>query len=238
MTIQLSPLAKQVPGVRNPKLGKIRSPWGLLLHTTGGGVTALAKKKKQLPLDVAIRVYIGSQNGDNGYKWGGPGYVLDHDGTFHQLAPDNVLTHHCGGDDRAEYLDGSWIKLAAPAAVAAWHAQWGPRFKHPYELFPSKSPNNEYVGVEMIPCGDGFGEAMRPGLRFSKAQHDACIDLAQEMAARHQWPRGWHRTPRLVGHEDVQLLNRMDKNGGWDPGQLRAKPYFDFEYVRAGIGCG
>jgi hypothetical protein len=36
----------------------------------------------------------------------------------------------------------------------------------------------------------------------------------------------------LVGHEDVGLLDRMDKNGGWDPGALRAAPYFDMARVR------
>jgi len=236
MAIHLSALAKQTPGVRNPKLGKTRDPFGLLLHTTGGGVTPLAKKKKQLPVDVAIRIYIGSQNGSNGYMWGGPGYVLEHNGTLHQIAPDNILTNHCGGDDRAKYVGGSWIKEASPAALAKWHAQWGPRYKAPNQLYPSKSPNTDYVGVEMIPCGDGFGIPMRPGLRFSKEQHDMAIDLGREMAKRHEWPAGWQRGSRLVGHEDVQLLNRMDKNGGWDPGWLREKPYFDFDYVRNNIG--
>lgn len=236
MTSQLSPLARQVVGVRDPKLGALRDPWGLLIHTTGGGVTAQAKKQKRRPIDIAIEIYIASQNGSNGYKWGGPTYVLDHDGTLYQLAPDNVKTAHCGGVHRDEYLDGSWIKKASPAAVAAWFSQWGPRYKHPYQLFPSKSPNNEFVGVECIPIGDGFGgEPMAKGLRFTKAQHDTLIDLAKEISVRHGWPAGWHRTPRLLGHEDVDILNRMDKGGGWDPGSLRSAPYFDFSYVRSHI---
>lgn len=242
--LSYSPLARRVgpdplepkKHVRDPQRGVPRDPWGFLLHTTGGGVTARAKKIKRRPIEVALHVYISSQNGSNGYFWGGPAYVIDHDGTTYQIAPDNILTAHCGGKDRPEYISGTWINKVAPAALAAWHAQWGRRYKHPYQLFPSKNPNNEFVGAEMIPVGDGFGgEPMAKGLRFTKAQHDAAIDLARDLAARHQWPAGWQKTPRLVGHEDVQLLERMDKGGGWDPGSLRARPYFDFSYVRHGI---
>lgn len=235
MTVNLSPLAKQAPDFRDPKLGKFRRPWGFLVHTSGGGITAAAKKKKKLPIDVALSVYKSFQNGSEGYKWGGPHYVLEHNGTLHQIAPDDVVTYHCGGDDRAKYVDGSWIKEAHPAAVAKWFAQWGPRYKAPNQLYPSKSANTDYVGIEMIPCGDGFGIPMAPGLRFSKEQHDAIVDLGRDLAARHEWPAGWHRTTRLCGHEDVQLLNRMDRGGGWDPGFLREKPYFDFDYVRAHV---
>lgn len=232
--INRSAIARQVPGVRDPKLARLRSPWGFLLHTTGGGVTDLAKKRGEHPIDVAIRVYIGSQNGDNGYFWGGPGYVVDHDGTTHQLAPDNAVTAHAGGPNRPKYFDGTWASKF-PAATAQWRAKWSPKFVHPYQLFPSTSPNEDYVGCEMIPCGDGFGTPMRPGLRFSKAQHDAAIALGIELGQRHSWPKGWAAANRLVGHEDVEVLERSDAGGGWDPGWLRASPYFDFAYVRAGI---
>lgn len=234
-----SPLAKRVPGVRDPKKGGVqRKAWGLLYHTTGRGLTDQAKREKRTPLDVAIETYIASQNGSNGYLWGGPNYVMDHDGSVYLMAPEEILTNHAGPgktNTRAKYMDGSWIKLAHPAAVAAWFSQWGPRYKHPYELFPSKSPNVDYIGIEMIPCGSGFGEPMRPGLLFTKAQHDVAVDLAQEVGDRYGWPKGWYRTPRLVGHEDVDILNRMDKLGGWDPGFLRAKPFFDFDYIRGNI---
>lgn len=233
--LSYSSLAKKVPGVRAATDGIVRDPWGLLVHTTGGGVTAMAKKRKRRPIDVAIQIYIDSQNGSNGYKWGGPTYVMDHDGTIYQIAPEEILTNHCGGGNRVFYRDATWIKKAHPAAVAKWNAQWGPKYDDPYDLFPAKSPNVNFVGLEMIPVGDGFGEAMRPGLRFSKHQHDAVVDLARDIGGRHGWPAGWWRTSRLLGHEDVDILNRMDKGGGWDPGFLRAQPYFDFKYVRDSI---
>lgn len=230
-----SSLARRVSGVRDPLKGSARRVWGVLFHTTGGGITPLAKKRGESPIDVAVKIYVNSQNGSNGYFWGGPTYVMDHDGQLHQLAPDEIYTNHCGGKHRDEYLSGAWIKKAHPAAVAQWHAHWGPRYKNPYQLFPSKSPNADYVGIEMIPCGDGFGEPMRPGLRFTQHQHDSAVEIAGDLGVRHHLPSGWHRTSRLLGHEDVDILNRMDKLGGWDPGWLREKPFFDFDYVRSKI---
>jgi len=228
----LSSLAKQVAGVRDPKLGRTRTPWGFLVHTTGGGITALAKKQKRRPIDVAIETYIASQNGSNGYLWGGPHYVLEHDGTLHQIAPDDVLTAHAGGGNRTAYIDGTWVDKCSPPTVAAWREQW-PNHKHPYQLFPSKSPNNDYVGIECIPIGEGLGgEPMVPCLRFTKAQNDAFIALGQDFGSRHGWPAGWPGTSRLLGHEDVDPINRHDPRGGWDPGWLREAHYFDFEYVR------
>lgn len=237
-----SSLARKVRGVRDPKLARRRKPWGFLLHTTGGGVTAQAKRQNRTPIEVAISIYIASQNGSNGYLWGGPAYVCDHDGTLHQIAPDDAYTNHAGGPHRDEYLDGSWIHGVSkeghritPATVDEWRKRW-PSKRNPYSLFPSTSPNADYVGLEMIPIGDGFGgEPMAKGLRFTKAQHDAAIALGRDLELRHAWPSEWAKTGRLVGHEDVDPIERSDKLGGWDPGFMRPAPYFDFEYVRSGI---
>lgn len=235
MSNELSPLARQVPGVRDPALGRVRTVWGVLLHTTGGGVTDVAKKKGIQPIDEAIDVYIASQNGSNGYKWGGPHYVIEHDGTIHQVAPDNILTAHAGGPHRAQYLDGSWVPKVSHATALQWVSRH-PLVANPYQPFPSTSPNDDYVGIEMIPIGDGFGGApMAAGLRFTLAQHDAAIQLARDIGARHALPLGWGATARLTGHEDVDPIERSDAGGGWDPGFLRASPYFDFAYVRRGV---
>lgn len=229
--INYSTIATQVAGVRDPKRdGFTRVPWGLLLHTTGGGVTAMAKKRGETPLAVALRIYIAAQNGGEGYYWGGPNYVMPHDGSLHQIAPDNKATQHAGSWNRATYMSGEW-EDDYPVTTREWKRRW-PGFKHPYALFPSKSPNWDYTGVEMIPCGDGFGTPMRPGLRFTQAQHDAAIRLAHDCGKRHGWPAGWMKTSRLVGHEDVDPLSRSWPTGGWDPGWLRPDPFFDFDYVR------
>jgi hypothetical protein len=232
-----SPIAKQVTGVRDPSQGVRRTPWGMLLHTTGGGVTDLARRTGAKPIDVAIKTYIASQNGSNGYYWGGPAYVIDHDGTIYQVAPDDIVMAHAGGANRAAYASGSWASTVSPDTVRQWRAKW-PAFAHPYQLFPGSSPNTDYVGVEMIPTGDGFGTPMRPGLRFTTAQHDAAVRLADDLAQRHGFPSGWKSTSRLLGHEDVDPIERQDAGGGWDPGRLRAAPYFDFDYVRSSSGLG
>lgn len=232
MAAVLSPLAVQVEGMRSPAKAHLRKPWGLLLHTTGRNVPALAAKRGEQPIEVAIRVYRASQNGSNGYMWGGPGYIIDHDGTIYQIAPDNVKTAHAGGSDRKSYLSGDWEQEASPEIVLRWHAQW-PGRSNPYHLFPSSSPNDDYIGVEMIPIGSGLGgQPMAPGLLFTQAQHDAAAALAIDVGERHGFPPGWRQTSRFLGHEDVQPINRDDSHGGWDPGYLRAKPYFDFSYVR------
>jgi hypothetical protein len=223
-----------VPGVRNPDKATPRSVYGVLLHTTGGGVTAMAKKRKERPIDVALRIYIDSQNGSNGYKWGGPTYVLDHDGDIWQLAPETILTNHCGGPHRLDYRSDAWLKMANKVTIAQWFKNWAPKYRNPYDLFPSRNPNIDYCGIEMIPIGDGFGnKPMAAGLRFSEAQHVAAATLAADIAARYKFPAGWAHSARLVGHEDVDPLKRSDAGGGWDPGYSRAKPYFDFAYVRS-----
>lgn len=238
-----STLAKKVQGVRNPSNARARKPWGYLIHTTGGGVTAKARKTGRKPIEVALEVYIASQNGSNGYFWGGPTYVCDLDGTLYQIAPDEAKTAHAGGPHRMSYLSGAWPlakssagKILSATAVTAWRSAW-PTFKSPYHLFPSTDPNEDYIGIEMIPIGDGFGgPPMAPGLRFSKAQHDACAALGADLGKRHQWPSGWQNANRLVGHEDVDPIERSDQYGGWDPGQNRSARYFDLSYVRTQIG--
>jgi hypothetical protein len=230
-----SPLARRVPGVRDPKLIKNRKPWGVMLHTTGGGVTSKARKEGKTPLDVALEIYIKAQNGSNGYFWGGPNYVIDLDGSIHQIAPDEAQTEHGGGLNREAYRSGSWTSRVSPETVRQWRRQW-PGIEHPYKLFPSFSPNTDFIGVEMIPIGNGFGgPPMAPGLRFSRKQHDAAIALGRDLANRFGWPADWAST-RLLGHEDVDPIERYDPKGGWDPGWLREAPYFDFDYVRRALG--
>lgn len=234
MSTNISPISVPAPGVRDPRDRRVRTPWGFMLHTTGRGVTAKAKATGRQPLEVAMEIYIAYQNGAAGYTWGGPGYVIDYDGTSYQLAPDDARTEHAGSNNRPRYFDGSWAAVY-PAATAQWRAKWSGR-GHPYMLFPSKSPNQDYIGAEMIPIGSGFGgKPMRPGLLFTQAQHDTAIKLAHDCGSRHSWPPGWMQTSRLLGHEDVDPLERSDSGGGWDPGYLRSAKYFDFAYVRAAV---
>ena len=94
----------------------------------------------------------------------------------------------------------------------------------------------------MIPCVFWVGskkivaaEPMRPGLKFTKAQHDTAAFLAVDIAERKGWPDGWWLTPRLGAHEFFTPISRHNTGGGWDPGITRAKPFFDFDYVQSVI---
>jgi hypothetical protein len=250
MKLSYSLLAKRAQNMRSLSDAIYRVIYGVAIHTTGSGVvdhslyeTVVVGKRKIRrrrkeplnPLAVAVDIYRASQNGANGYKWGGPTYVIPHDGTPYQLCPEEVFTNHCGGPNRRFYRSGSWINKVSPITVAKCNAQWGPRFNDPYDLFPSTTPNRDYVGVELIPCGAGVGDPRTKGERFTKLQYESLIELLRDVGSRHQFPAGWWRGPRLVGHEDVDPIQRHDKGGGWDPGFLRGQPYFDFDYVRSSI---
>ena len=120
----ISPDAEQILCGSTPELtryhGKpnLRTVYGVCVHTTGSGVTAVAKRQKRSPWDVAVDIYLKSQLGLlHKYKWGGPTYLIDTDGSIGQFAPENFRTEHCGGTHRLKYLSGSWIRECSPKTV-------------------------------------------------------------------------------------------------------------------------
>jgi N-acetyl-anhydromuramyl-L-alanine amidase AmpD len=219
-----SPLARQhLPHRAIPK--RRSAPWGVCLHTTGSGLPRKAKRLGRDELEVAVEYYVGTARG-------GPAYVVGGDGQVVQVADEDEHTFHVGSygpageDRRGQYLSGEWRRLAPPRAVELWEARW-PGKRCPQELFPSVHPNADYIGVEIIPRLSAQGD----GLRFSDAQHGAVGRLLADIGRRHAWLDGWWRTPRLVGHEDVGLLDRSDAGGGWDPGALRQRPYISMPRI-------
>src|SRR3990172_9756873 len=118
----VSPLATQVAH-RSTAIAR-RKPWGLLFHTTGRGIPSSAAKKGLSTVAVALAWYRRSQDGVNGYSWGGPTYVLGHAGDLYQIAEENILTNHAGGPDRDRYNSGEWTSLLSPEMVARWRGQW------------------------------------------------------------------------------------------------------------------
>lgn len=232
--INRSPLAILAPNMRDPAGAPRRTPWGFLLHTTGRNVVEQAAKLKVLPRDNAFRYYRSSQRD----HWGSAHYLIDHDGTIYQMAPDDVEIAHCGKKGaRTLYrtpwrANPEWHKKVPYAAVKHWLRQWGDKYNDPFDLFPHESPNTDYVGAEMLAVAAGFGVPAFPGALHTEAQHVAATRLARDLARRHGWPGDWHRTSRLVGHEDIQPQARSTSAGCWDPGWLRDAPYFDFARVR------
>ena len=204
--------------------------YGLCVHTTGRGVPNQANRTKRDALEIAIGIYTRGPNAAH--------YVIGYTGTIAQIVPDDRIAWHVGGGakKRALYLTGNWRdpRECAPAAVRAWDRQW-PGRKSPQHLFPGESANAAYVGVELIPTAKGQGVPAAGGGLFTVGQYAALIALGADLAERHGWPADWSSTSRLVGHEDVGLLDRHVEEGGWDPGFLRDEPLFDFPRVRLAL---
>ena len=215
--------------------------YGVAVHTTGSGVVDAAAKKGRDPLDYTVHVVY--ENPDNFCAH----YVVGWDGTIWQVMDETLRAQHIGfmPNDRESFLDGSWVDEISnkepqrPNVPALWSARW-PSFKSPAHLFPGPSPNQVYVGIEMIPLTGAAGQPaplISNGVQrhYTEAQHSTVAKLIADIAARWNLPDEiWSATSgRLVGHEDVNPLERSVASGGWDPGALRAVPQFDWDYVRA-----
>lgn len=206
-------------------------PWGFLVHTTGDGPPKRALQNNSTPLAEAAKWYSSNDSG--------PHFLIGTEGEIVQFRPCKTRAWHAGvseANERRHYLSGDWVdytKVHVPPlgsgtrwadVVAWWRLRW-PTRKSPSHLYPSRSPNDDYVGVELVPCGtytNGgwkayWGEPAMPGLRHTMSQYVSCAALANAVAEFCEFPAGWHNTPRLVGHEDVNPLTRP----GWDPGDMR-----------------
>ena len=154
--------------------------------------------------------------------------MLDYDGTLYQLLEDTIRGAHVGVSrrERRRYLSGTWVRDVPSEALLWWRRRWGEHgYKSPQHIYPTKSPNGCYIGLEMLPrWGKG-----PDGLWFTPAQHAAVAALWQDIKRRH----GLDDKPgRLVGHEDLDAYARWDEIGGWDPGAMRGWPRFDWDKVR------
>jgi hypothetical protein len=217
--------------------------FGLVVHTTGSGLPAKAKDAGVYHTIRAVDYYNQSHGCHYVNGWGGikRGDLLQVANEKEQAAGVGVTNRRePHKDQRRSVESGRFEQDLPPVLVRLWRARW-PGRTHSLELLPgTKTANSCYVHVECVPCVYHYrgklirdAEPMRPGLRFTEAQHDAVARLAVDIADRNRWPAGevWWRTPRLLGHEDLTPISRHDRNGGWDPGGLREKPYFDWEYV-------
>jgi hypothetical protein len=219
---------------------------GLVVHTTGGGLPGKAVARGLYPTVLGVEHY-GRSHGCH-YLCGWRGL----DGDLLQLADDREQAHGVGvrADDPASNQwtsvrrgRGAWERDLPIDLVVRWRRRW-PEWANPLDLLPgTETANAAYLHLELIPCVFHgarelvtAAEPMAPGLRFTRAQHDAVAGLARDIADRKGWHQvgaaaPWWRTPRLLGHEDLTPLSRHDRAGGWDPGALRPQPYFDWGYV-------
>lgn len=223
MTRGTSELARQVPTLR---AGRARGSavYGLVLHTTGSSIVQRAIARGEDPLEHAVDYYLQPDAFH-------PHYVIGWDGTAVQVADESIRAPHVGFGDRPLYLSGEWVDEVKPALHALWRAAW-PAFQSPAHLFPGPSPNDVYVGAELLPIAPGRAEPAYPGATFTVAQHQQCVLLARDVAERQLFPTRWADGPRLLGHEDLTPLSRGDAGGGWDPGALRAAPRLALRWIR------
>jgi N-acetyl-anhydromuramyl-L-alanine amidase AmpD len=222
-TLGRSPLAAPAARMRELRPRR-RAAFGVALHTTGDGLPASAASHQLDPLALAETTYTR----DGAYC---PHYVVDGKGRIRQIVDELEHAEHIGRyvagvDRRPQYLSGHWRSLLPPGVAARWQAAW-PAYASPYHLFPGESPNEVYVGIELIPV-----HPPPAGVRFTTPQLASAAALVAEIGARHGWPAPWWSGARLIGHEDVGIIDRHDDGGGWDPGWLRGAPYFDFPAFR------
>lgn len=227
-----SPLAHFVSNPRDVRNRPNPKPYGLLVHQTGRGILKRARQLGIPPLEAAVELYT---------KRGNPfaHYVGDQDGTTIQLADEREQAWHAGipAAQRRLYLSGEWENMVSKRALERWYARWAMfhlsfrrRHKHlkplisPSHLYPTRSPNQCFVGYELIP--DRWG-------RFSNKQYKALSIFIKEFWERHKLPPLGLHLPvrRLLGHEDVEPLERWNRQGGWDPGSLRTRPKFNWRKI-------
>lgn len=238
--IPKEPPRRPTPGesayaIRSPKPwdGKDRTAqiWGVVVHTTGSGLPSRALEQGIYPTVAATQYYQRSHGTHYVMGWKGL------DGDLIQVANERERANGVGMRDQKASVAAGWTKDLPAAFVRRWRAWWVSQ-DSPLDLFPGTWANNVYIHVEQPPCvfyhKGKLTEAappMRPGLRFTRAQHDGIARLACDIARRYSFPDRWWTHGRIVGHEDLSPITRTNRGGGWDPGWHRAKPFFDFRYV-------
>lgn len=228
-----------------------RKVFGVVVHTTGSGVYKPALVEKHgSAFKVALAVYASP-------SMSVAHYVIDYEtGKIAQVVDDGLIAPHCGIDgwQLQAMADGSWdddrlsdaahrlfrdyVSENAPlprppskVALALWKARWqtpAGYYRAPRYIYPSKSPNADFCGIELIPAPPGYPHQ----IRYSDVQLNSLAHLVHDLQNR--WDCRMRKigesfpTPRLLGHEDLDPFDRWDSAGGWDPGALRHQPRFDW----------
>jgi len=217
-----SPVAHQIGNPRTAVMRTAPVPWGVVVHTTGSGVVAKAAALGRPAGDVAIGVYLEPDDPAEGIYTPFPHYVIDGLGKIVQICDESMRARHVAitPADREAYLSGAWRGHVSAVGITLWEEAW-PGFPSPSHLYPGKSVNEVYLGVELIP---GPAPDASGGL-YTAAQYEALGALLEDIEARYEITLGG---AHLLGHEDVSPLTRWDGGGGWDPGARRARPTFDW----------
>lgn len=209
------------PALR-PRFRRMR-PHGLCAHTSGRSIVKRAARLGVDPVELALKWY-------RGLRRSGVHFVIAHDGTVYQMLDANIRGAHVGisRNERKRYLSGRWANDMPSKALELWMKAW-PGKKSPQHLYPAKSPNDCYVGVEMLPLLKSTEE----GHWFTPEQHESLRCLYEQLALMYRWPLCNLSLPntRFLGHEDIDAYARWQKSGGWDPGALRESPRFSWSQL-------
>lgn len=208
--------------------------YGVMLHTTGGGVGTKAAGDRAEALKIATQIYTDS---------GGPHYVVGWDGTIvATVADENIRGAHAGIDSATQrkYLENDWQADVSAEGARLWAQRW-PGRNSPVDLVPDGQLdhiNDHWIGIEMIPVTPGgstfWARPAFKGSRFSTAQYAAVKRLIHDIAQRNQFPVNWASPTltRLVGHSDINPIARdTSRLPLWDPGDHIG--LFDMDSVRA-----
>jgi hypothetical protein len=185
--------------------------YGLCVHTTGSGPATKAKARRTSPLVLALEYYL---QGNEGY----PHYVIDYDGSIHAVCDEGHVAWHAGWYARGG--KGRWASWTAPTWWSSIWRQWN--VATPAALLPPQAtdPNSVYIGVELLADTSGWG--------FTNPQYDALARLVVDVFRRHGVPLSPPPNPHLLGHEDLEPVDRANADGGWDPGAHRRVPKFSW----------
>jgi hypothetical protein len=192
--------------------------YGVCVHTTGSGPATKAKGRSTTPLQIALDYYV---HGGEGF----PHYVIDYDGTIHAICDEGHVAWHAGWFARGGKQ--RWASWSAPAWWSSVWRQWN--VATPAGLLPQQAtdPNSAYIGVELLGDTSGWG--------FTNAQYDGLARLVVDVFRRQGVPLSEPPNPRLLGHEDLEPVDRANADGGWDPGAHRRMPKFSWAALWSGI---
>lgn len=179
-------------------------PFGIMLHTTGGGIAGKASREGLSLLQAGIATYEAMGNV-------GPHFMVTPACEVVKFREPTTVAWHCSvKDQRESFLDGTWVKDVTFQIVKWWRERW-PGVKNPSFLYPGASANDAYIGIEMIPT-QYPSAGLDVDIRYDPGQIVTVAKLVHDLAITHGIDV--RRTGRLVGHEDVNPVTRP----GWDPG--------------------
>lgn len=214
--------------------GRTRRPGfgGILLHDTGSGVHALARRGGESAEERTVRFYAGSAD-----RW--PDYLVGQ--RVWSFCDESISSAHAAWRpwELAAYRDGTWRTkwakdyrdsvVAVPRDTYAWWVQRWPGFASPLMLLQSSwngpaSPNRARIGIEMMHDGVDLALVGRLVADILRRHSPLSVDEVHDMLA------SGRQHALVCGHEDLSPCRRTTKSGRpWDPGAV------DWAAIAAGM---